>query len=193
MFSLIIPLTPAPSSFLSRFYSQSFSATGRREGLFALADLVLGFWVRPRILFGGAMKITSELYINPAELTFSFSRSSGAGGQNVNKVNTRVTLSFDLQASTSLNDEQRQRISRRLARRINRRGVLRISSDVHRTQEANRKEVLERFAQLLKEAVRVERPRKRTRIPARERGRRLEQKKRRSRIKQLRSRKIDRE
>ena len=135
------------------------------------------------------MKITSDLTINPSELSFSFSRSSGAGGQNVNKVNSRVTLSFDVGASASLNEEQRRLITRRLARRINRRGKLQISSDVHRTQEANRKEVVERFMHLMRGAVRVARPRRKTRVPARERKRRLEQKKKRSQVKQLRSRK----
>jgi ribosome-associated protein len=136
------------------------------------------------------VQIRPDLVISRSELSFSFSRSSGAGGQNVNKVNSRVTLSFDVKRSPSLSEDQRRLIRDRLGHRINRRGVLRISSDVYRTQEANRREVTERFAKMLREAVHVTAPRKKTRVPAGARKRRLEQKKRRSRIKQLRSRKI---
>ncbi|NPA94416.1 MAG: aminoacyl-tRNA hydrolase [Thermodesulfobacteria bacterium] len=131
------------------------------------------------------------MFIHRSELSFSFSRSSGAGGQNVNKVNSRVTLSFDVRGSASLSDKQRLLILERLGHRINRHGVLRISSDVHRKQEANRREVIERFVTVLQRAIHVDRPRKKTRVPARERKRRLQWKKQRSRIKKLRSRKID--
>ena len=143
--------------------------------------MVHGCWVA-----GHTMVRTPDLNINPSEFSFSFSRSSGAGGQNVNKVNSRVTLSFDIQSSSSLDDAQKRLIHTHLAHRINRHGVLRVSSDVHRTQEANRKEVVERFTRLVTEALRVQRPRKKTRIPARERRRRLDQKKRRGWIKKLR-------
>jgi ribosome-associated protein len=136
------------------------------------------------------VQIRPDLVISRSELSFSFSRSSGAGGQNVNKVNSRVTLSFDVKRSPSLSEDQRRLIRDRLGHRINRRGVLRISSDVHRTQDANRREVTERFIKMLRGAVRVAAPRKKTRVPAGARKRRLEQKKWRSRIKQLRSRKI---
>jgi ribosome-associated protein len=136
------------------------------------------------------LQVTPDLFINRSELSFSFSRSRGAGGQNVNKVNSRVTLSFDVRGSACLNDEQRRLILERLGHRINREGMLRISSDVHRTQEANRREVVDRLAKELQRAIHVDRPRKKTRVPPRERKRRLQQKKRRGRIKQLRARKV---
>ncbi len=129
-----------------------------------------------------------------SELGFSFSRSSGAGGQNVNKVNTRVTLSFDVRNSPSLNERRRQLILRRLGGRINRDGILRISSDTYRTQGANKEEVVRRFYALLGAALREQRPRRKTRIPKRARERRLSAKKMRGRLKQQRNKKvIDRE
>lgn len=137
-----------------------------------------------------AMQITPALYIAPSELSFSFSRSSGSGGQNVNKVNTRVTLSFDVTASAGLTDRQRQLVFSRLASRINKLGVLRISSDTYRTQQGNREEVVRRFAQLLKQAVHERRPRRKTKVSRRAKERRLSAKKNRGRIKQLRSRKV---
>ncbi|HHB76668.1 MAG TPA: aminoacyl-tRNA hydrolase [Desulfobulbus sp.] len=128
------------------------------------------------------------------ELGFSFSRSSGAGGQNVNKVNTRVTLSFDVGNSPSLDEHQRQLIRRRLGGRINRDGILRISSDTHRTQGANKEEVIRRFYALLGTALHEQRPRRKTRVPKRARERRLSAKKMRGRLKQQRNKKIsDRE
>ncbi len=129
-----------------------------------------------------------------SELGFSFSRSSGAGGQNVNKVNTRVTLSFDVGNSPSLDEHRRQLIRRRLGGRINRDGILRISSDTYRTQGANKEEVVRRFYALLRAALREQRPRRKTRIPKRARERRLSAKKMRGRLKQQRNKKvIDRE
>ncbi len=132
----------------------------------------------------------NDIRIPFSELVFSFSRSSGAGGQNVNKVNTRVTLSFDVDRSPSLDEHQRQLIRNRLGGRINRDGILKISSDTYRTQGANREEVVRRFYTLLRSALHEQRPRKRTRIPKRARERRLSAKKMRSRLKQLRAKKI---
>ena len=74
--------------------------------------------------------------IPEGELDFSTSRSSGPGGQNVNKVSTRVTLLWDVDGSPSLSPEQRERLHARLAGRINRAGVLRVGSQRHRTHLA---------------------------------------------------------
>jgi ribosome-associated protein len=137
--------------------------------------------------------ITPGLDIAPAELSFSFSRSSGPGGQNVNKVNTRVTLSYDVAHSPSLNDRQRQLIFSRLATRINKLGILRISSDTCRTQQGNKEEVTRRFVHLLQGAVHEQRPRRKTKVSRGARERRLSSKKNRGRIKQLRSRKVSRD
>jgi ribosome-associated protein len=138
------------------------------------------------------MEIIPGLRILPSELSFSFSRSSGPGGQNVNKVNTRVTLSFDVSASQGLNDRQRQLIFSRLATRINKLGILLISADTCRTQQGNRDETLRRFVHLLRQAVHEQRPRRKSNVSRRAKERRLSAKKNRGRLKKLRSKKISR-
>ena len=136
------------------------------------------------------IRITDALSVPDGELTFTASRSGGPGGQNVNKVSTRVMLRFDVARSGSLTDEQRARIGSRLRGRITKDGVLVITSQEHRTQPANRAAALERFVGLLREALRPVVTRKRTRTPRAAKERRMESKRLRSRIKQLRSRNI---
>src|SRR3954453_10707281 len=97
--------------------------------------------------------IDDNLAIPEEELSFATSRSGGPGGQNVNKLETRVTLRFDLAASPSLSEEQKSRLRERLSTRITRSGVLHVTAQKHRTQGANRDAALERFAELLREAL----------------------------------------
>ena len=92
------------------------------------------------------VRLTDTLEIPDGELAFTTSRSSGPGGQNVNKVDTRVTLLFDVAGSPSLSQEQKDLLRARLAGRINKDGVLRVVSQRHRTQSANREAVVDRFA-----------------------------------------------
>ena len=134
------------------------------------------------------IEINNDVEIDEAELRFEFARSSGPGGQNVNKVETKVRLLFDLQGSRSLSSAQKARIREKLATRITKDGVLYITSQRHRTREANRKATIERFIDLLAEALAEEEPRVRTRIPKTQRKRRLESKKRHSWKKALRGR-----
>ena len=136
------------------------------------------------------IEITPDLSIPEDELVFLTARSSGPGGQNVNKVETRVTLRFDLAASPSLSPEQKARLQERLATRITRSGVLHVTAQKHRTQGANREAAQERFIELLREALREETPRKKTRIPRAVSRRRVDEKKRRGQRKQERSGKI---
>ena len=132
------------------------------------------------------LAITENIVIPLRELSFTFARSSKPGGQNVNKVNTRVTLIFDLARSSSLSAEEKTRIRYQLAGRINKQGLLRVVSYRHRTQAANRAAAVERFAALLSEALHEAKPRKKTRQPRSAKEGRLAAKKHRSRLKQLR-------
>ena len=135
----------------------------------------------------GMIEITRKLAIPEGELRFTFSRSGGPGGQNVNKVSTKATLRFDVSASKALNPEQKAAVKKRLASRISRNGVLVISSDRHRSQHANRREAVQIFQRLLKDALKTRPQRKRTTISRAAKERRLKEKRHRSRIKQMRS------
>lgn len=135
------------------------------------------------------IEITSTLMLPAAEVRFTFSRAGGPGGQNVNKVNTRATLWFDVENSPLLSEYQKIRIRQRLANRIGKDGVLQVTSMRHRTQKANRDEALQRFTELLAAALVERAARKKTRIAAGVRERRLQVKKRRSKLKAARSQK----
>jgi ribosome-associated protein len=131
--------------------------------------------------------ISDDLSIPDEEVSFTTSRSGGPGGQNVNKLETRVTLRFDLAGSPSLSEEQKARLRERLATRITKDGVLHVTSQRHRTQAANREAAVERFAELVRENLREEPPRKKTRPSRAAKARRLEAKRRRSDRKRERS------
>lgn len=134
------------------------------------------------------IRINSRLSIPDDEISFTFSRSSGPGGQNVNKLNTRVTLLFDVAGSPSLSESQRGSILEELATRISRKGILRVVSQRHRTQRANRESATERFAGLLRKALTIKHPRRKTGVPRTIKRKRREDKRRRSRIKAGRTR-----
>ncbi|MFA5863289.1 MAG: alternative ribosome rescue aminoacyl-tRNA hydrolase ArfB [Phycisphaerae bacterium] len=126
------------------------------------------------------------LQISKDELVFTATRSSGPGGQNVNKVSTRVILSFDVINSPSLTDDQKLLIRNRLATRINKEGILRVVSQQTRSQAENRQIALERFIELLQEALKRMPIRKKTKITRSAQHRRLVGKKQRSRLKERR-------
>lgn len=132
--------------------------------------------------------ITDQLAIPLAELEFRFSRSGGPGGQHVNRSATRVELHFDVAHSPSLSEEQRQRALERLAGRLDSEGVLRVVAESERSQWRNRQEAVERFRMLLRQALHIPRQRRRTRLPAWAKERRLAEKRRRSEIKRHRGR-----
>ncbi|MCD6585015.1 MAG: aminoacyl-tRNA hydrolase [Desulfobacteraceae bacterium] len=133
------------------------------------------------------IEINDNLSISDDELKFSATRSSGPGGQHVNKVNTRITLWFDVGESPSLNMEQKTRILSRLKTRISKDKRLRVISQRHRSQIANREAAIERFAQLLKEALAVLPPRKKTKVSKNANQRRIDGKKHHGRIKKHRA------
>ncbi|HIJ51746.1 MAG TPA: aminoacyl-tRNA hydrolase [Planctomycetes bacterium] len=135
------------------------------------------------------IEITDDIAICADEFVFKASRSGGPGGQNVNKVNTRVTLFFDVAGCEVLSDIQKQRILRRLATRADKNGVVRVVSQKYRTQKANRRASVERLQELLREALKTKPVRKKTKVPERAHRRRLEEKKRRSMLKRQRAEK----
>jgi len=135
-----------------------------------------------------AIRINRRVAIPEDEISFTFTRSGGPGGQKVNKTSTRVVLRFDVDGSPSLTEAERERIRERLATRISREGVLWVVSQKHRTQAANRRAAVERFAGLLEEALRPVRRRRPTRVPEAVREARLREKRHRSRLKRERAR-----
>jgi ribosome-associated protein len=133
------------------------------------------------------ISLTKGIRISEDELAFKFTRSGGPGGQNVNKVNTKVTLLFDVANCRAFSDGQKKRILQRLASRADKDGVIRIVSQKYRTQKANRRIVVERLIQLLSQALRTKPVRRKTQAPHWAREQRLAQKKRRSGLKQQRA------
>jgi ribosome-associated protein len=133
------------------------------------------------------------LEIPEVELAFTTTRSSGPGGQNVNKVNTRVTLLFNVDESPLLSEHQRALLRGRLGGRISRQGILRVVSQRHRTQLANRDAALARFADLLRDALAEAPDRVPVSIPAGANERRLQEKRRRARVKEGRAADFDAE
>jgi ribosome-associated protein len=146
-----------------------------------------GMVAPPRMWNSIMLEIIGKTQIHESELLFRASRSSGPGGQNVNKLNTRMTLLFDVAGSPSLSDEQKRRVRTALSTRIDKQGVLRVASQRFRTQEANRQAAIERFVQLLAEVLTPRPVRRKTKAPAGAREQRLRDKKHRSRLKQQRS------
>lgn len=132
------------------------------------------------------IRINDNLYIPLSELEFHFVRSSGPGGQHVNRSATQVELTFDVLHSPTLDDAQRQHIQTRLRNLIDKEGVLHLASQSTRSQSRNREDVIVRFQQLLYAALKPRKRRRPTRPSAAARERRLEQKKRRGTIKRLR-------
>ena len=132
------------------------------------------------------LRITDRISIDENELVEEFVRSSGPGGQNVNKLNTAVQLRFDVRRSPSLQHDVRLRLERLAGRRLTRDGVLVITAQRHRTQERNRDDALERLIELIRAAAVRPTPRRPTRPTLGSKVRRLEGKKRRGGIKALR-------
>jgi ribosome-associated protein len=133
------------------------------------------------------IQITDDLSIAEEELKFSATRSSGPGGQHVNKVNTRITLWFDVGESPSLTVAQKNQLLSRLKTRISKDQRLRVISQRHRSQVANRMAAIERFTELLKDALTVLTPRKKTKVSKNANQRRIDGKKHHSMIKKHRA------
>jgi ribosome-associated protein len=132
------------------------------------------------------IRVTDHISIDQREIEESFVRSSGPGGQNVNKLATAVQLRFDVRGSPSLPAEVRARLERLAGTRMTRDGVLIIIAQRHRTQARNREDALERLVELVSRAAVAPRLRRPTRPTAAARRRRVEAKKHRAGVKRLR-------
>ena len=121
-----------------------------------------------------------------SELQYKAVRSSGAGGQNVNKVSSKVVLTFDLNASDALNEEEKERIKLKLASRLTSEDILILNCDEDRSQLKNKSIVTKRFLELIKNALVIPKIRKATKIPKSVIRKRIKDKKNVSEIKQNR-------
>ena len=128
--------------------------------------------------------------IPPAELRFRTARSGGPGGQHVNKTSTKVAVLWNVARSESLSEAQRERLLAKLSNRIDARGVLRITSTDSRSQFQNREAAVDRINEIVRKALQVPKPRKKTRPPKRAVEGRLAEKKKRAEKKESR-RKVD--
>jgi ribosome-associated protein len=140
---------------------------------------------------GDALRLTPRIAIPLREIELRYVRSSGPGGQNVNKVASKAVLRFDLRGSRALPDAARQRALARLAARLTRDGALVLSSDAYRDQPRNRAAALERLRRLLADAIAVPKLRRPTKPSAAARERRLTEKHARARRKRERARPPD--
>src|SRR5687767_2754300 len=134
------------------------------------------------------IQVTPHIAIDESELVESFVRSSGPGGQNVNKVSSAVQLRFDARRSASLPNDVAIRLMKIAGKRLTKDGVIVIAAQQHRQQERNRADARERLFEMIREAAIPPVPRRATKVPKSEKKKRLEGKKRRSEIKGLRQR-----
>jgi len=122
------------------------------------------------------------------ELHFTVARSSGSGGQNVNKVNTKVELFFDVNNSKELSEKEKNLVLEKAANKISNEQILHLSHQTERSQLGNKEKVIEKFVRLIKSCVKIEKKRKATKPTKSSKIERVDTKKRRSTIKTLRQR-----
>ena len=134
------------------------------------------------------LEISKDISIPVSEIEFSAIRAQGAGGQNVNKVASAIHLRFDIAHCDAIPTGVKERLLARGDQRITADGVVIIKAQQFRTQDRNRREAMERLVELIGSALVVAKPRKQTKLPKRVKEKRLDGKRKRSQIKQNRSR-----
>ncbi len=134
------------------------------------------------------IEVTPHISLDDSELSETFVRSSGPGGQNVNKVSSAVQLRFDARHSPSLPNDVAIRLMKIAGKRLTKDGVIVIIAQTHRQQERNRADARERLFAMIREAAVPPVPRRATKVPKSQKKKRLEGKKHRSQIKNLRQR-----
>lgn len=146
----------------------------------------IGEFCNFRLIIKTVMLATTQIELLKKEFNFKTSRSGGKGGQNVNKVETKVELSFNIADSKVLNEAQKQRLLLKLTNRITESGDLKVSEEKHRSQLENKLEVIEKCIDILNKALHIPKKRKATKPSKASKLKRMEGKKKRGEIKQNR-------